>query len=219
MKKLWTQWKRRWLPYVVAYSAKFAIRQLLRTCQVHIHGLDHLTENTKASPCILALWHDKLILVSEILNSYTSGFPCTAFISKSRDGDPLALVTTSYSRGRVLRVPHNARHKALSTMIDILKRRDGIVLITPDGPRGPRHIVKPGIVLAAREASAKVIPFSWKASRYWQLSTWDKMQIPKPFSTLHVTFGSPVDFSGTEDMLLDSDLEMLKNHLEGEHGP
>ena len=212
MKKKWTLWKRRWLPYLIAYSAKYVIRLLLRTCRIRIHGLETFVSTANSTPCILMLWHDKLVIISEIINTYTSDFICTAFISKSRDGDPLALITQSYARGRVLRVPHNARHKALSKMIDLLKDKKSVIVITPDGPRGPSHIIKPGIVMAAQESSATIIPFSWNASRFWQLNTWDKMQIPKPFTTLHVTFGSPIAFK-KEVNTLEQDMAILSDAI------
>ncbi|MEI8365371.1 MAG: lysophospholipid acyltransferase family protein [Parachlamydiaceae bacterium] len=221
MKKMWMQWKRKWLPYVIAYSAKYAIRFLLRTCRIRIHGIDKFVKTAQESPCILMLWHDQLVLVPEIVTTFTSDFICTAFISKSRDGDPLELVTKSYSRGRVLRVPHNTRHQALSRVIDILRGKSEldkatdsrVVIITPDGPRGPRHVVKPGVIVAARESSAKIVPFSWKASRFWQLNTWDRMQIPKPFTTLHITFGDPIVLSTMGKDSLDQDAEMLRDIL------
>jgi lysophospholipid acyltransferase (LPLAT)-like uncharacterized protein len=46
--------------------------------------------------------------------------------------------------------------------------------------------------MAAREASAKVIPFSWEADSYWQLKTWDQLRIPKPFTKVKVMFGDPL---------------------------
>ena len=207
-------WKRYWLPRLIAHTAKFMIRLILCTCRVRIRGLDLLNQTVQESSCILMLWHDKLVILPEILHHYTSDFSCTAFISKSRDGDPLALVTESYPRGRVLRVPHNARHKALCNMIDLLKKEKGVVLITPDGPRGPRHVVKPGVVVAARESGAKIIPFSWKADRFWQLNTWDQMQIPKPFSRVEVIFGKPVVLSKTTENSIEQDVELLMKRME-----
>lgn len=213
------KWKRRWLPYLIAYSAKISMRLLLCTCRVRIRGLDAFTETAKNSPCILMLWHNRLVVVSEILNAYTSRFVYTAFISKSRDGDPLARLAESYSRGKALRVPHNARHRALHQMIGALKEKKEIVLITPDGPRGPRHVVKPGIIVAAKEAKAQIVPFSWQAKRFWQLNTWDQMKIPKPFTTVNIAFGPAIALQGSEEdfekeaCLLKTALESLEREL------
>ena len=64
--------------------------------------------------------------------------------------------------------------------------------ITPDGPRGPAERVKPGIVAAAQHAGVPVVPATARPSRAWWLSTWDRFCIPKPFATIHVTYGAPV---------------------------
>ena len=192
LKNIWIKTKRRCLPYLIAYTAKIGMRLLLRTCRLQVEGLDHFVLTAKQFPCILMLWHNRLAAIPEIMHKYASQFVFTAFISKSRDGEPLALLTQSYKIGRVLRVPHNARHHALSQMIHHLKERREIMIITPDGPRGPRYVVKPGVVIASREADAKIIPFSWQAERAWQLNTWDKMLIPKPFSTIKITFGQAI---------------------------
>jgi len=195
LKKLYSYLQRRWLPYFFAYTAKFGLHILLRTCRIEIQGLENLITAANQSPCILSLWHNRLAIVSEILNTFAPQFAYTAFVSKSRDGEPLALLAKSYKIGNALRVPHNARHRALGQMIASLKKRKEIILITPDGPRGPSYVVKPGVIVAARETEANVIPFSWEAEKTWRLNTWDKMMIPKPFTKLKVIFGPAVTFS------------------------
>lgn len=195
---MWSKIKRRLLPPLIATIGKYGMRLLLRTCRLEIIGLPEFIETAKISPCILALWHNRLAAVPEVMHRFANQFSYTAFISKSRDGEPLARLTESYSIGKVLRVPHNTRHHALSQMIHLLKARHSILIITPDGPRGPRYSVKPGIIAAARQADACIIPFSWHASKAWKLKTWDQMLIPKPFSTLKITFGMKMRLQGSE---------------------
>jgi lysophospholipid acyltransferase (LPLAT)-like uncharacterized protein len=212
LKKSWQHIRRRWFPYIFAYSAKMAIRLLIKTCRVKIHGLDTFVKTAETSPCILMLWHSRLVLVSEILNFHAPQFIYTAFISKSRDGDPLAHLATSYPSGRALRVPHNARHLALTQLINSIKNKGEIIIITPDGPRGPKNVIKPGAVLAARETKANVFPFSWNAKRFWQLKTWDQMKIPKPFTSIDVYFGIP--FKTRDGENFDNDVSLLKQALD-----
>lgn len=218
IKDTWKQWKRRWLPYIIAYGGKYSLKLLLSTCKVKVDGIDNFLNTAKSSPCIIMLWHNKLVIVSEILINATSDTLFTCFISKSRDGEPLAILAESYSRGKVLRVPHDTRHVALTKLIDTLKEQREVVLVTPDGPRGPTNIVKPGIAVAARESSAAIVPFSWSAKSYWQLKTWDKMKIPKPFTTIHVGFGQPIrlhDLDNTQQdtTILTDALHDLENSL------
>lgn len=200
------------LSYLFVYLSKALLKLLLMSCRIEIRGLDSFISIASKYPTILMLWHDRLIILSEILEQFTSKFVYAAFISKSRDGDPLEILAHSYSRGEVIRVPHNARQWALHQMIQYLKERK-VVLVTPDGPRGPRYVAKPGIAVAAKEAKAKVIPFSWTASNVWQLKTWDKLMIPKPFSKILVTFGSPLTFSKQDENSLEEQSSILTTSL------
>lgn len=213
LKNAWHKAKRRWLPYLIAYSAKAGMWLLMRTCRIEISGLDSFMATARQSPCILMLWHNRMVLIPEVLSKHAPQFTYTAFISKSRDGDPLALIAQSYHIGRALRVPHNARHKALEKMITQLKYAKEIMLVTPDGPRGPRYVVKPGIVMAARHAQAQIVPFSWEADRMWQLKTWDGMMVPKPFAKIRVTFGAAISVPKNEEKEDQKTEELLKNAL------
>lgn len=180
------------LPILLTPVIKFALRFILFSCRKEIHGLKQFAQIAEKERCILMLWHNRLVIMPEFLRKYTPQFIYCALISKSRDGELLAKMANSYAAGRTLRVPHDARHQALSKMISQLKQNKEIMVLTPDGPKGPIYKIKPGVVIAAREAPAVVIPFTWSAKRYWQLNTWDKMIIPKPFTTIVAKFGDPI---------------------------
>jgi len=63
--------------------------------------------------------------------------------------------------------------------------------ITVDGPRGPRQQAKPGVLAVARKTGAWVVPVCVAYEQAWQLRTWDRMLVPKPFSALVVRYGAP----------------------------
>lgn len=213
LKSLFYTAKDQWLPHLFAYSAKVVIRLLLLTCRYEVHGLDQFIKTAANFPCILMLWHNRLILVGEILNRFAPQFIYTAFVSNSRDGQPLSLMALSYKAGRVLRVSHNARRKALKEMISRLKKHKEVILITPDGPRGPRYILKPGVVMAARESSAKVVPFSWESDKFWQLNTWDQLRIPKPFSKITIFFGDFLTIPKQNQRKFEDEIALLQSAL------
>ena len=189
---MWTSFKRIYLPWIIAYLGRFIIWVLMRTCRFEIQGLNEFIKTAKESPCILMLWHNRLATVTSVLQRRAKEFTYTAVISKSRDVDALAALCRSYRNGRVIRVAHNARHQALGAMIHRLNTTKEVMIVTPDGPRGPFHVVKPGIVYAAYNTGAKIIPFAWHADRAWTLKTRDRMVIPKPFAKIKVIFGDPV---------------------------
>lgn len=203
--------RKKWLSYLIAYPAKWVLSLLYFSCSKSIKGVETFVETATHNPCILMLWHNRLTMTAEILYRNIPDFIYSAFISNSRDGEPLALLAESYPIGRTLRVPHNQRHEALRTMIHHLKSKKEVILITPDGPRGPKYEIKPGIVMAAQETGAYIIPFSWEASHFWQLKTWDGMQIPKPFSHLEITLGEPIQIG--KDIPQEQAICLLKQSL------
>lgn len=71
-------------------------------------------------------------------------------------------------------------------------RRGEVVAMVPDGPRGPRELLKPGSGYLAALAGSPVIPIGSFAADAWTLNTWDKFRIPKPGSRTAVCFGPPV---------------------------
>ena len=70
--------------------------------------------------------------------------------------------------------------------------------ITPDGPKGPRHEVADGIIVMAQKAKAKVVLVEIKPTKFWQLNSWDKFTIPKPFGTLNYYASSEIDLLGID---------------------
>jgi len=198
------------LLYPIVYLIKLLLRLILWSCRIEISGLENLVETAARERCILMLWHNRLAIMAEILARYAPDLFYCAFISKSRDGELLAILAESYSKGRTLRVPHNAKHQALSKMISQLKKNEDVMVVTPDGPKGPRYQIKPGIILAAKESDAKIIPVSWSANNFFQLKTWDGFMIPKPFSKILISFGKPEKIENTD---FEAETKRLEQHL------
>ena len=68
---------------------------------------------------------------------------------------------------------------------------------TPDGPRGPRYHLNPGVIKLAQKTGIPVIPANVEYSRFWRLKSWDGFMIPKPFSRVEITIGKPVEIQQT----------------------
>lgn len=196
MRSLKDKWNRliykQIIPFFIVNIGKGLMRLLLATCRWEVHGLDLFKSIADQEKCILMLWHNRLALAPFILFRYARHFSYGAFISNSRDGELISAIVHSYKTGQTIRVPHHSRHQALKEMIHYLEQKRGVIVITPDGPRGPRYQIKPGITLAALETSAYIVRLNWKASRMWEMNTWDRLRIPKPFSKIIVSFEKPI---------------------------
>lgn len=116
--------------------------------------------------------------------------------SRSRTADPIVRFTESLGhivvRGSSSQDGRDKGGKAAKVEMaeKLLENKQGAV--TPDGPRGPAYVVKPGIVDMASETGLAIVPLCAKANRYWQFKSWDKIQMPKPFARVDVYYGEPI---------------------------
>lgn len=180
-----------WLSGVVIKSV---LSLLFATLRVSVRGKDSFLKliEERQSPLILAFWHNR-ILLTPLLRKIAPQAPLCIIVSHSRDGQLLASFGTSYEKVSAISVSHNKRHQALLQMCEVLEKREAIVLITPDGPRGPKYQVKPGVIYSAKKTGAKIVAMDWNASSMWEFSTWDRLGLPKPFSKVTITFEEALD--------------------------
>ena len=71
--------------------------------------------------------------------------------------------------------------------------------ITVDGPRGPARVAEAGAVWLAGPTGQPILPFHLEADRFWTTRSWDRAQVPKPFSTVAVVLGEPIEVSGVDE--------------------
>jgi len=197
------------VPFILGYLIKSAITVIGWTCHFKIEGRENLINAGSKPKCILIAWHNRLGIITEILKRTAPQFYYAAMVSNSRDGEIISVITNSYRHGRTIRVPHNARSESLRTMISRLKFGKEIIIVTPDGPRGPKYKLKPGAVIAAKETGANVIPLTWSANKVWLFRTWDQLMLPKPFSTISVKIGDPMTVANS----VEEGVETLQNAL------
>jgi lysophospholipid acyltransferase (LPLAT)-like uncharacterized protein len=216
MLKKWKRFnglKNKILPFLAATIGKGLIRLLLWTCRWEVKGLEQFKAIAAKERCILMLWHNRLAIAPPVLYQLAPQFIYSALVSNSRDGELISAVIHSYKIGRTIRVSHHARHQALREIIRHLEEKKGVIIMTPDGPRGPRYKVKPGIALAAIQTSAHVIPFTWTSNRFWEFPTWDQLKLPKPFSQIEVCFQDPVVFDKSSAIELEEAQKVLEKAL------
>lgn len=189
IRHLWLRIKRFILPYPLALIGKYSMKWILWTCKIKVVGLEEFKSTAAKGRCILLIWHNRIALTCEFFKKFAPEISYSAFLSNSRDGEPISRIIQSYRNASSIRVSHHSRHNALRNVISCLKNSKELVIITPDGPRGPRYKIKAGVVVAAKAAAANIIPYTWKADRFWQFNTWDQFRIPKPFSTITIILG------------------------------
>jgi lysophospholipid acyltransferase (LPLAT)-like uncharacterized protein len=160
------------------------------TCRLKVHGIEnfHPYWNNK-KPLIVVFWHNRMALAPF---AWKSSRPFFMLISPHEDGLLISKVIGFFGLKTVFgSSSHHQGPKSLALLIRHLNQGH-CVGITPDGPRGPLHVVKPGVFMAAYKAGADVVALSFASSRHKELSSWDRFYIPLPFGKGHLVIGHPV---------------------------
>ena len=108
--------------------------------------------------------------------------------SPSGDGALLAAVMTRFGLGNVRGSSSRRGSTAMRELTAVIEAGNDVA-ITPDGPRGPRYKLGPGIVFLAQKTGTPIVPINVEFGRCWRLGRWDGFMVPVPFTRAEVTFG------------------------------
>lgn len=160
-----------------------------KTCRWRFVGYDipdrQLADGKSFVACF---WHGRMSLMSY---GWQLHHPFHMLISAHGDGRIISQLIAHFGIQTITGSSRKRGALALMNVVDTLKKGE-VVGFTPDGPRGPRHTVAPGIVHAARLAQVDIFPASFATSRHKKLKTWDEFYIPFPFSRAVMMIGDPI---------------------------
>lgn len=166
----------------------FAIERLAATWRIEVEGQEHLTGLRAAGmPFAFALWHNELVP----LLWHHRGYPTNIMVSQHRDARHLVYAARRWGFNTIEGSSTRGGAAALRTAVRVLEDR-GEIAITPDGPTGPRHVAKRGVVEASRQSGAPILPVWASTDRCWKLGTWDRLEIPKPWARVRIGYGAPI---------------------------
>jgi lysophospholipid acyltransferase (LPLAT)-like uncharacterized protein len=112
-------------------------------------------------------------------------------ISASKDGELIARTMAWFGQGAVRGSSTRGGRAAFRALVDLAREPFDLVL-TPDGPKGPRHCLKEGVVQLARLSGRPVVPMAFVCSRGHRFASWDRFLLPYPFCRAVFSFGEPV---------------------------
>lgn len=167
---------------------------LIYLCSRKEIDVDPEVENmwTRGEHVILSLWHDQLLLMAK---AYTQ--KAQILISASRDGELIARAMAFMGQKAVRGSSSRGGSSAFKQLLRLAREPYDLV-ITPDGPRGPRHEIKEGVVHLARLSKRAVVPMTMACSRGHRFASWDRFLLPYPFGRLVFVYGKPLYFSKDE---------------------
>jgi lysophospholipid acyltransferase (LPLAT)-like uncharacterized protein len=145
----------------------------------------HFIDEPIEEQCMAVTWHSELLISPQVYRKLRKKQKTAAIIAQHHDGELIAR-TLNFLRIKPLR--GSSRRGAKAVLIAaIAALKDGhSVMITPDGPKGPRYSMSDGAVALALRSNLPLMVVNYKTNSFWQLKSWDKFIIPKPFATLNI---------------------------------
>ncbi len=178
-----------WLLFNVAPEiAHVYIRLLHRTMTIEVRGAEALdAARREPGRYILCFWHSRFVLMP-----YCYPGPRIVVLSSNhRDAEALVRILRKFG---IEQARGSSTSGGATGLRQILRKvAEGCdVGLTPDGPRGPRRRVQPGVIAVARLSGLPIIPVTFSAAPARRLTTWDGTLLPKFFSKGLFVYGAPV---------------------------
>ena len=187
----------RWLNQIAGGVLAGCTRMLASTVTFRMH-LDDPAWYPLASDCprtyIVSTWHDTMLLpimLRRTIRDRTPANRMTTLVSQHQDGSFLTYAMRHFYLETVRGSTNRGGATALRSLIH--EARQQHICMTPDGPRGPRRVISPGIITLASLSGVPIIPCTFMASHAWQIQgSWTDLILPKPYSTSYGVIGAPL---------------------------
>lgn len=164
------------------------IRLICASLKWQTEGIEHLDAIYKCGHrAIFTFWHSCIFSATWFWRKRG----IVVMSSQSKDGEFTSRFIKRFGYGTARGSSTRGAGRALAEMTECLD--NGVdVAFTIDGPKGPAYVAKPGAVTLARHSGQAIFPFHIAAKRYWELPSWDRLQIPKPFSRTITLIAEPI---------------------------
>jgi lysophospholipid acyltransferase (LPLAT)-like uncharacterized protein len=161
----------------------------------------------RRQPVIFSFWHNQIFCQTYLFRFQQ----IVVMTSRHFDGEYIGRIIEKFGYGTARGSSTRGAVRALLELKRHLAQgRD--VAFTVDGPKGPAYEVKPGPVFLARKSGAPLITLHSEPEAFWELRSWDRFRIPKPFTRALVKFGRPIYISAEEGE--DSGVARYQNEMD-----
>ena len=165
------------------------LNALGHTLRWRVEGLQYLDAiQASGRQPVMAFWHGRILPAT----FYFRRRGIVVITSENFDGEWIARIIEHFGYGTARGSTSRGGLKAMLQLVRDMERGRPVGF-TLDGPRGPAGVAQPGALWLARTTGNPVLPFHLEASRAWTLGSWDRTQIPRPFSRVALVIGAPMD--------------------------
>ena len=196
------------LKVAVVPPVGYAVIQLLRrTMRWRTEGGEHVSRIfAQGQRAILTFWHAQQLMMPLAI----PGLKAHILISQHRDGELICRIVARFGLDAVRGSSTRGGAEAFRRLVR-LGRSGGNLVLTPDGPKGPRQVAKVGVVQLARATGLPIVPMAFGCSKKKLFASWDRFIMPHPFSQGIFLIGSPLSVPPEASA---DDLERLRRELE-----
>ncbi len=173
----------------LGFAGNWAIRALVGSLRFRYRVLDPAVDPFQPGQqnrFIYAFWHEAMLVPAY----QYGGTPTKVLISQHSDGELISQVCRFLRFDTVRGSTTRGGVRAIREILDLKGRYN--IAVTPDGPRGPRRRVQPGLVYLAARSGMGIVPVGFACHRCWRLPSWDRFAVPWPFSPAVGIFGKPL---------------------------
>jgi len=205
---------KRWLYFNIAPFLVYITSEIIgRTSRwVVINAEPHLRALHRGEASVIGFWHSRSFLMPFIFR-IEGGKRALVMVSRSEDGIFTAKVLKYFGIECSFGSSTRGGKEALEQMLTKYQKEAIVLAITPDGPLGPAEIVKPGIVLLAKETGLPIFTVSYYAKRVFRFKTWDRFVFIHPFNKIVAMTGDIIYVPKDAN---EQELEQCRQRIEAE---
>ena len=200
-------WRKRAEVAIIAGVGYPLIALLGHTLRWRVEGWQHFeSASSGGRQPVMGFWHGRILPAT----FYFRNRGIVVITSENFDGEWIARIIQRFGYGTARGSTSRGARKAMLQLVRAMQQGKPAGF-TLDGPRGPARVAQPGAVWLARATGNPLLPFHLEASAHWTLGSWDRTQVPRPFSTVGLVIGEPID---VPQHASDQDLETMRDLLE-----
>ena len=178
---------------IISFIGKWLLQIFFYLNKIVINGEEHLLNLINSGkPIMVCVWHGRLLFPSWYIRLKTTNLHAIA--SRHTDAEIMARILNNWGYGLIRGSTRKGGKAVVQKMAAVFKNA-GVVAVTNDGPKGPPRIAKAGSTGLALKYNVQIITITGSATKYWQMKSWDRFMLPKPFGKIQLIISPPLDIT------------------------
>jgi len=195
--------------WLVGWLGKLLIDLICTTMLIRILDFDKAKNVIRSGRFIFAFWHSRILAISYLYK----GLDYAILVSSSNDGEIMARILQQQGHRTIRGSTSRDGVRAFTRLVKTITRENCPGVVVPDGPRGPRFEVQPGVIALAKKTGCPIVPITYSARKIKVFASWDRFILPCPFSECSVMYGTPLVVPSHADAKIQ---EVYRRRLEDE---